>query len=55
MLYDQEIEKLNILLKNEKICIVVDETTDACGRAAVNVLFTFKDQTKLIEFQCFIR
>lgn len=48
MLYDQELEKLNNLLKDEKICIIVDETTDACGRAAVNVLFTFKDQTKLV-------
>jgi hypothetical protein len=47
-LYDQEVEKLNISLKNEKICVIVDETTDACGRAAVNVLFTFKDQTKLV-------
>src|SRR5215212_813638 len=48
MLYDQESEKLNISLKNEKICIIVDKTTNACGRAAVNVLFTFKDQTKLV-------
>ena len=48
MLYDQEIEKLIISLKDEKICIIVDETTDACGRAAVNVLFTFKNQTKLV-------
>src|SRR5436853_3461601 len=48
ILYDQEIEKLIISLKDEKICIIVDETTDACGRAAVNVLFTFKDQTKLV-------
>ncbi|GBB93735.1 hypothetical protein RclHR1_22210004 [Rhizophagus clarus] len=47
-LYDQEVEKLNNSLKNEKICIIVDETTDACGRAAVNVLFAFKDQTKLV-------
>jgi len=46
--YNQEIEKLNVLLKNEKICIIVDETTDTCGRAAVNVIFTFKNQTKLV-------
>jgi hypothetical protein len=48
MLYDQKIKKLIISLKDEKICIIIDETTDACGRAAVNVLFTFKDQTKLV-------
>ena len=41
MLYDQEIEKLIILLKDEKICIIINETTDTCERAAVNVLFIF--------------
>ena len=37
-----------MLLKNEKIYIIVDKTTNACERAAVNVIFTFKNQTKLI-------
>ena len=48
MLYDQEIEKLIISLKDEKICIIIDEITNACKRAAVNIFFTFKNQTKLV-------
>lgn len=29
----------------QRICVTVDEV---CGRMAVNILFSFKDQTKLV-------
>lgn len=32
---------------NKTICITVDETTDRCSRHAVNILFSFDNQTKL--------
>ena len=48
MFYESEINQLKIMLVGQRICITVDETTDICGRAAVNILFSFKNQTKLV-------
>ncbi|CAG8466033.1 17633_t:CDS:2 [Cetraspora pellucida] len=48
MLYDLELDKLHETLLNQQICITVDESTDACSRAAVNILFSFGNKTKLV-------
>lgn len=46
--YEMEVSKLKTQLKNKKISITVDETTDSAGRAAINVLFSFGNMTKLV-------
>jgi hypothetical protein len=48
MLYELELDKLHEELVDQQICITVDESTDACDRAAVNILFSFKNITKLV-------
>ena len=37
------------VIYNRRISLTIDETTDVCGRAAVNVLFSFGDKTKLVK------
>ncbi|CAG8828256.1 35072_t:CDS:2, partial [Gigaspora margarita] len=44
-----EILKLQELLKDKQISASVNETTDACSRAVVNILFSFNNQTKLVK------
>ena len=34
---------------NKRVSIIIDETTDVCSRAAVNILFSFGNQTKLVK------
>ncbi|CAG8618874.1 8595_t:CDS:2 [Cetraspora pellucida] len=48
MLYELELDKLHEALVDQQICVTVDESTDACGRAAVNIFFSFKNKTKLV-------
>ena len=47
--FQAEIKKLNHMLTDQHISITVDETTDACGRNVVNILFSFQKQTKLVK------
>lgn len=47
-MFQQEEEKLKNSVIGKKICITIDETTDACSRAAVNILFSYFDQTSLV-------
>ena len=42
-----EFQKLKNSVVNKSICLTVDETTDRCGRHAVNILFSFDNKTKL--------
>ncbi|CAG8769395.1 21344_t:CDS:2, partial [Cetraspora pellucida] len=48
MLYDLELDKLHEALLNQQICITVNESTNACGRVVVNILFSFENKTKLV-------
>ncbi|CAG8591327.1 1207_t:CDS:2 [Scutellospora calospora] len=45
--FDTEVLKLQNLLKEKQISIIVNETMDACNRAIINILFCFNNQTKL--------
>ncbi|PKC09395.1 hypothetical protein RhiirA5_398747 [Rhizophagus irregularis] len=45
--YEIEFQKLKTVIVNKSICLTIDETTDRCGRHAVNILFSFDNQTKL--------
>ncbi len=45
--YEIEFQKLKRSIVNKSICLTIDETTDRCGRHAVNILFSFDNQTKL--------
>jgi len=36
-------------VRDKYICITVDETTDACGCSAVNILFSYEKYTKLVK------
>ena len=45
--YEIEFQKLKRSIVNKSICLTIDETTDRCGRHAVNILFSFCNQTKL--------
>jgi hypothetical protein len=47
MSYEIELQNLKNSIINKMICITIDETTDRCGRHAVNILFSFGNQTKL--------
>lgn len=49
LVYDIELEKLRIFIRDKKVCITVDETTDECGRSVVNILFSFDKLTKLVK------
>ncbi|CAG8617742.1 2618_t:CDS:2, partial [Scutellospora calospora] len=49
IIFDSEIEDLKKLLVGQKISITVDESSDVCGRAAVNILFSFCNKTKLVK------
>ncbi|PKC01375.1 hypothetical protein RhiirA5_456711, partial [Rhizophagus irregularis] len=42
-----ELQKLKNDIVDKIICLTIDETTDHCGRHAVNLLFSFDNQTKL--------
>lgn len=42
-----EFQKLKNSIVDKSICLTIDETTDRCGRHAVNVLFSFDNKTKL--------
>ncbi|RIA89770.1 hypothetical protein C1645_824350 [Glomus cerebriforme] len=45
--YEIEFQKLKRSIINKSICLTIDETTDRCGHHAVNILFSFDNQTKL--------
>ncbi|PKY32682.1 hypothetical protein RhiirB3_451048 [Rhizophagus irregularis] len=45
--YKVELQKLKNDIVDKIICLTIDETTDHCGRHAVNLLFSFNNQTKL--------
>jgi len=45
--YEIELQKLKNSIINKIVCITVDETTDRCGRHAVNLLISFDNKTKL--------
>ncbi|CAG8774777.1 12542_t:CDS:2, partial [Ambispora leptoticha] len=47
--FNSEIEKLKQLLVRKRISITIDKSPDVCGRAAVNVLFSFYNTTKLVK------
>ncbi|CAG8500199.1 6918_t:CDS:2, partial [Scutellospora calospora] len=47
--FNLEIENLKLLLVGKRISITIDESPDVCGRAAVNVLFSFYNTTKLVK------
>jgi hypothetical protein len=49
MAYNIQLEELKNNLINQKISITIDESTDICGRAVINILFSFKDKTKLVK------
>ena len=42
-----EFQKLKSSIVGKIICLTIDETTDRCGRHAVNILFSFDNKTKL--------
>ncbi len=42
-----EFQKLKSSIVGKIICLTIDETTDYCGRHAVNILFSFDNKTKL--------
>jgi hypothetical protein len=44
-----EVSNMQEVIYNRRISITIDETTDVCGRAAVNILFSFGDKTKLVK------
>jgi len=48
-LYQEEETRLKNELINKKICITINKTTDSCGRAVVNILFSFFNKTKLVK------
>ncbi|GES87407.1 CGG triplet repeat-binding protein 1 [Rhizophagus clarus] len=45
--YEIALQKLKNDVINKIICLTIDETTDRCGRHAVNILFSFDNKTKL--------
>jgi len=45
--YEVELQKLKNSIVDKSICLTIDETTDRCGRHAVNILFSFDNKTKL--------
>ncbi|GET02357.1 transcription factor E2F6 isoform X2 [Rhizophagus clarus] len=45
--YKIALQKLKNDVINKIICLTIDETTDRCGRHAVNILFSFDNKTKL--------
>ena len=47
MKYEVELQKLKNSIVDKSICLTIDETTDRCGRHAVNILFSFDNKTKL--------
>jgi hypothetical protein len=49
MVFNMEVSNMQEVIYNRRISITIYETTDACGRAAVNVLFSFGDKTKLVK------
>src|SRR5262249_50289947 len=42
--YEIELQKLKKSIVNKSISLTIDETTDRCGRHAVNILFSFDNQ-----------
>jgi len=44
-----EVSSMQETIYNKRVSITIDETTDVCGRAAVNILFSFGNQTKLVK------
>ncbi|RIB11110.1 hypothetical protein C2G38_2204281 [Gigaspora rosea] len=46
-IFDIEVSKLQNLVKDKQISITIDETTDACSRAVIHILFSFNNYTKL--------
>jgi hypothetical protein len=49
IVFDTKMESLKKILIGQKISITVDESTDVCGRAAINILFSFYNETKLVK------
>ncbi|CAJ0648604.1 10976_t:CDS:2, partial [Entrophospora sp. SA101] len=49
IVYEQAINKIMNEVRDKHICITVDETMDACGRSAVNILFSYGKYTKLVK------
>src|SRR5260363_339948 len=47
-IFDDHILKLKDLFKEKSISIIMDETTDDCGRKVVNTLFTYRANVKLV-------
>ncbi|RGB34227.1 hypothetical protein C1646_760835 [Rhizophagus diaphanus] len=52
--YEIALQKLKNDVINKIICLTIDETTDRCGRHAINILFSFDNKTKLAKTEFFM-
>ena len=52
IVYEQAINKIMNEVRDKHICITVDETMDACGCSAVNILFGYGKYIKLFFRDC---
>ncbi|CAG8566042.1 10959_t:CDS:2, partial [Scutellospora calospora] len=47
--FNSEIENLKLFLVGKQISITIDKSPDICGKAAINILFSFYNITKLVK------
>lgn len=46
--FNKHIDALKLIFDSKPVCIIMDESSDDCGRSVVNTLFTYRSYTKLV-------
>ena len=46
--FEKHINTLKLIFDSKSVCIIMDESSDDCGRSVVNTLFTYHSYTKLV-------